>query len=91
MSGFTDLTPVDSSLTTSCKISSISCAITPSWIPLFGTAAVLTTSVISSGVLYSKFLTCICDILSKPILLSTMFFLILLSDTVDQDAELLPA
>ena len=90
--GSTDLTPVDSSFTTSGKICSISCAITPNWVPCLSTTAAFEflKSVISSSALYSKFLTCIWLILFKPTLLSTMFFLILLSDVVDQDDELFP-
>jgi len=86
----TVLTPVDSVLTRSGKIFSTSCAITPTWTPCLSIADVWGTSVISSGVLYSKFLTCIWLIFSKPIVLSSMFFLILLSDVVDQEDELLP-
>ena len=97
LSGSTDLTPVSSVFTTSGRIFSISCAITPSWMPFLSTTAVLTTSVnsglstlISSSVLYSKFLTCIWFILSSPVLLSTTFFLILISDVWDQVVLLLP-
>ena len=78
LSGFTDLTPVVSVWTTSGKTSSISCAITPTWIPFLSIAEWVGSSVISSLVLYSKFLTFILLIFSKPILLSTIFFLILL-------------
>ena len=86
LSGFTALTPVDCTLTTSGKISSISCAITPNWIPFLFITESADSSVISSLVLYSKFLTFILLIFSKPILLSTIFFLILLSDVVVQAA-----
>ena len=92
LSGLTDLTPVSSVLTKSGRICSISCAITPNCRPSFFTTAAsgLSKSTISSKVLYSKLRTCIWFILSSPILLSTTFFLILISEVVDQLALLYP-
>ena len=53
--GSTDLTPVDSSVTTSGKIVSISCAITPIWIPDFSIAECFGNSVISSSFYIQNF------------------------------------
>ena len=79
------LTPVDLVSTMSGRIVSSSCAITPNCVPSLSTNADLglSKSVISSTVLYSKLRTCICFILSSPILLLTIFFLILSSEVVD--------
>ena len=77
LSESTVFTPVDEVFTHSGNIFSNSCAITPICIPSFSTTADSTTSsnsglslIISSFVLYSKFLTCIELSASKQTLLS---------------------
>jgi len=73
-SELTDKTPVDCSLTQSGNISCNSWAITPSCVPDIAIARFCGNSVTSSLVRYSKLRTLIDNILSKPILLSTIFF-----------------
>ena len=97
LSGFTVLIPVDFVITHSGKTVSNSCAITPNCKPSLLTTADFTTSansglsiIISSSVLYSKFFTWILFRASKPTVLLTIFFLILLSEVVDQLELLLP-
>ena len=92
LSGSTVWTPVDWVSTNSGRTFAISCAITPNCRPSFFTTAAfgLSKSTISSSVLYSKLRTCIWLRISKPVLLSTIFFLILSSDVVFQLEVLLP-
>ena len=71
------------------KTNSASCAIKPVCKPSLS-KAFKPSAVISSCVLYLKFLTLSALILANPSGLSTISFLILSSDVVVQEDELLP-